>query len=380
MPAPLQLPPSPPAADGLAAQVPRTIWTYWNQPALDPFVQQCVDSWQRQCPDHEVIVVTPGNLGRYVASGDIPEAFAQLHPTKQSDWLRLYLVAHHGGYWFDATTLLTAPLDWMHAAPGTGASELAGFYLEGFTRDRRTIRVATSPGPYSELFQQGVQPILEKDGYKVEIKDFTELQQADTALQENSADLNVDQHTAYMKNFNKETGADLASLTQIPTVPSGLYSSKHKDLKEIADGQSVSVPEDASNTSRALRLLKQAGWITVKPGTDETSIRMQDIADNPHKLDIRTMDSAFIPRGLDDVDWAVIPGSMAYASGVDQKLQLLQEELLPDLILVAVTQQDQVDSDWAKAVTDAYRSDEFADYLKGRNEGNYWFVPDDLKK
>jgi len=137
MPAPLQLPPSPPAADGLAAEIPKTIWTYWNQSGLDPFVQQCVDSWRRQCPDHQVIVVTPENLGQYVACGDLPAAFAELHPTKQSDWLRLYLVAHHGGYWFDATTLLTAPLDWMSAAPGAGAAELAGFYLEGFTRDRR---------------------------------------------------------------------------------------------------------------------------------------------------------------------------------------------------------------------------------------------------
>ncbi|MCP4519347.1 MAG: capsular biosynthesis protein, partial [Delftia sp.] len=137
MPAPLQLPPSPPAADGLAAEIPKTIWTYWNQSGLDPFVQQCVDSWRRQCPDHQVIVVTPENLGQYVACGDLPAAFAELHPTKQSDWLRLYLVAHHGGYWFDATTLLTAPLDWMSASPGAGAAELAGFYLEGFTRDRR---------------------------------------------------------------------------------------------------------------------------------------------------------------------------------------------------------------------------------------------------
>ena len=56
-------------------------------------------------------------LGQYVACGDLPAAFAELHPTKQSDWLRLYLVAHHGGYWFDATTLLTAPLDWMSAPP-----------------------------------------------------------------------------------------------------------------------------------------------------------------------------------------------------------------------------------------------------------------------
>ena len=79
--------------------------------------------------------MTPESLGQYVACGDLPAAFAELHPTKQSDWLRLYLVAHHGGYWFDATTLLTAPLDWMGA--GAGATELTGFYLEGFTRDRR---------------------------------------------------------------------------------------------------------------------------------------------------------------------------------------------------------------------------------------------------
>jgi len=130
MPAPLQLPPSPPAADGLAAEIPKTIWTYWNQSGLDPFVQQCVDSWRRQCPDHQVIVVTPENLGQYVACGDLPAAFAELHPTKQSDWLRLYLVAHHGGYWFDATTLLTAPLDWMGGPPRADGAARAGAVVD----------------------------------------------------------------------------------------------------------------------------------------------------------------------------------------------------------------------------------------------------------
>lgn len=134
MPAPVQLPLSPAASDGQAAAIPRTIWTYWNQSALDPFVQQCVDSWQRQCPDHRIVVVGPHNLDQHVPPGDLPAQFGQLHPTKQSDWLRLYLVARHGGYWFDATTLLTRPLDWMQ---GTQSSELAGFYLQGFTTDER---------------------------------------------------------------------------------------------------------------------------------------------------------------------------------------------------------------------------------------------------
>ena len=134
MPAPIRLARPTLAADGPLAQIPKKIWTYWNQAQLDPFVQQCVQSWHHQCPGHEIIVVGPHNVRQHVAPEDLPGQFDQLHPTKQSDWLRLYLVARHGGYWFDATTLLTAPLDWMTPA---GSCELAGFYLQGFTSDER---------------------------------------------------------------------------------------------------------------------------------------------------------------------------------------------------------------------------------------------------
>ena len=237
---------------------------------------------------------------------------------------------------------------------------------DGSDSDDQTIRGAASPGPYTDLFRDGVAPILEDEGYTVEFKDYTELQQANIALQEGSADLNVDQHTAYMEAFNRDSNADLASLTQIPTVPAGLFSSKHTSLDDVKDGQTVSIPDDSSNTSRAYRIL----------GTDDTQITGQDIAENPHNLKIDTVDSSIIPRALDDVDWAVIPGSRSYAAGTDPKLQVLQEELLPDLVLVAVTQSDQKDSDWAKAVVDAYHSEEFADFLAEENKDGYWFVPE----
>ncbi|WP_078057138.1 MetQ/NlpA family ABC transporter substrate-binding protein [Corynebacterium provencense] len=242
--------------------------------------------------------------------------------------------------------------------------------------DGHTVRVAASPGPYTELFRDGVAPILEDEGYTVEFQDFSELQQADIALQEGSADLNVDQHTAYMEAFNSDSGADLAALTKIPTVPAGLFSSRHTSVDQVADGQTVSIPDDTSNTSRAYRILVQAGWLTLKPGTDDTKITASDIAENPHNLKISTVDSSIIPRSLDDVDWAVIPGARSYAAGTDPKLQVLQEQLLPALILVAVTTSDKVDSDWAKAVVAAYNSDRFAEYMAGHNADNYWFVPE----
>lgn len=41
--------------------------------------------------------------------------------------------------------------------------------------DTDTIQVGTSPGPYSELFKDGIEPILEDEGFKVDYTDFSEL-------------------------------------------------------------------------------------------------------------------------------------------------------------------------------------------------------------
>ena len=245
--------------------------------------------------------------------------------------------------------------------------------------DSQTIRVATSPGPYSELFEDAVGPILEKDGYTVEYTSFTDLTQADIALNEGSADLNVDQHTAWMNVFNEEKGGNLASITEVPTVPAGLYSDKYTDIEEVADGQTVGIPMDGSNKSRALHLLVDAGWITLRDDADETLIAESDIAENPHNLDIKPMDSANLSRSLPDLDWAVIPGSMSYSAGLDPQLQVFQENLRPELILVAVTTQDKADEPWTEAVAEAYRSDEFKEYFDANNENNYWFLPESLQ-
>lgn len=249
----------------------------------------------------------------------------------------------------------------------------------GDSADDQTIRVGTSPGPYSVLFKEGIDPILTSEGWTIEYTDFSDLQQADTALQEGSVDLNVDQHTAYMDVFNREKKADLASITEVPTVPAGLYSERHDSLDQVGDGQTVGIPQDASNASRAYNILADAGWITLNPDADPALLGENDIASNPHNLDIQVMDSATIPRALTDLDWGVIPGSMSYASKVDPNLQLFQETLRPELILVAATRADQVDSEWAQAVAGAYRSPEFLSFVEAENVNSYWFIPESLK-
>ena len=80
-----------------------------------------------------------------------------------------------------------------------------------------------------------------------------------------------------MNVFNEEKGANLTSITEVPTVPAGLYSEKHKSLDEVADGQTVGIPLDGSNKSRALHVLVDAGWITLRDDADETLLAESDI-------------------------------------------------------------------------------------------------------
>ena len=245
--------------------------------------------------------------------------------------------------------------------------------------DDKTIRVGVSPGPYSVLFQDGIDPILSQDGWTIEYTNFSDLQQATTAVQEGAVDLNVDQHSAYMEVFNREKGADLDHFTEIPTVPAGLYSGRHDSLDAVAEGQSVGIPQDASNAARAYNILADAGWITLKDGADPALLTENDIEDNRYNLDIQVMDSATIPRALPDLDWGVIPGSMSYASKVDPNLQLFQEKLRPELILVAVTRADEIGEEWTDAVAAAYRDESFHEFLDAENVNDYWFVPDSIK-
>ena len=68
-----------------------------------------------------------------------------------------------------------------------------------FDKDHSTLVFSKSQGPYSELFINGVQPILEKEGYTIKGVDVSDLLQADIALNEGEVDFNVEQHTAYMQ-------------------------------------------------------------------------------------------------------------------------------------------------------------------------------------
>lgn len=240
--------------------------------------------------------------------------------------------------------------------------------------DKKVIKYGKASGPYTVLFEKAIIPILEKKGYKFEVVEFSDLLQNDTALNEGDIDVNVEQHTAYMNNFNDSQKGNLVALSPIPTVPAGIFSSKHKSLNELKDGAKIAIPSDASNAARGYNLLKKAGWIKLNENINVAKATQKDIKENTHKLEIVEMDSANIPRSLDDFDYAVIPGSIVYSAGINPSTVLLQEDILNHLLLQVVVKKGNENSDWAKAIVEAYHSDEFKKYMEQNNKG-LWFIP-----
>lgn len=246
------------------------------------------------------------------------------------------------------------------------------------TSEKKEIVYGKSQGPYTELFEDAIVPILEKEGYTLKAVDLSDLQTADVALNDGDVDVNVEQHTAYMDSFNQSYNADLVAISPIPTVPAGVYSEKYDSVDEIPDGAKVAVPNDASNTARCYLMLQKIGWIKLDENADPSTVTQDDIVENPHNIEFTEMNSMTIPAAESDFDYIAITGSVVYNAGIDASTALANEDISDYLVLQVVVKEENKDADWAKAIVDAYHSDEFKQYMKENNDG-LWWIPEELQ-
>lgn len=229
--------------------------------------------------------------------------------------------------------------------------------------DKKEIVVGLPPSMHNIMMERLVKPELEKLGYTVKLVNFSSLRDSDTALVEGAIDLNAAQHQAYLDVYNKETGNDLVSLVHIPSISAAIFSEKHKSIDAVAEGQVVAIPNDPSNTSRALILLEKLNWITFKPGIDLGKASILDIADNKYNLQFKPVLSELMPRMLSDVDFAIMPGGVAWMSKVPSEYSLVKEQLSPELELMVVVKKQDVNTQWAQDVKKLYQSEQLKTFL-----------------
>jgi hypothetical protein len=112
---------------------PRVLWTYWKEGQLPPIVQACILTWQRFHPDLRIQVVTPATVTTFLPDLHLGGLQWLDSPARESDVVRLHLLAAYGGVWLDASCLLAAPLDFCAGVFAARGPEFTGFYMDMFT-------------------------------------------------------------------------------------------------------------------------------------------------------------------------------------------------------------------------------------------------------
>lgn len=96
------------------------------------------------------------------------------------------------------------------------------------------------------------------------------------------------------------------------------------DSKSDAEGDSaentasvtIAIPNDTTNEARALLLLQELGYITLKADAGITATP-RDIEDNPKNIEFAEIEAAQLPSALQDYDYAVINSNYAIDAGLN---------------------------------------------------------------
>lgn len=264
------------------------------------------------------------------------------------------------------TTLLSAAL--LAGCGSTTATESEADVTEA----GGTITVAATPAPHAEILEVAKE-VLAEQGIDLEITEFNDYVLPNTATESGEVDANYFQHTPYLDDFNAENGTHLVPVAAIHYEPFGIYAGKTASIDELADGATISVPNDTTNEARALLLLEAQGLITLKEGAGLTATKL-DIVENPKNLDIQEIEAAQLPRTLTDVDLAVINGNYAIEAGLKVSDALAVEaqdsEAAKTYANVLVVKEGNEENPNVQALVAALESDQVKEFIEENYEGS----------
>jgi D-methionine transport system substrate-binding protein len=164
-----------------------------------------------------------------------------------------------------------------------------------------------------------------EEGITVELVDFGSYEQPNPALTEGEIDLNQFQHIVYLAEYNNAPGSDLTPIGSTAIYPLGLYSKKYDDVDSIPEGETVAVPDDASNQARALNVLQQAGLVELKSGGTPYS-DLADVDAEKSKVKVTALEASIIPTSLPDVAAAIINNDFVQDAGLTFEDAIAQDD------------------------------------------------------
>lgn len=238
--------------------------------------------------------------------------------------------------------------------------------------DDKKITVAASATPHAEILEEA-KTLLKDKGYELEVKIFDDYVQPNNVVESGEFDANYFQHVPYLEQFNEETGTHLVVAGKIHYEPFGIYPGTKKDLKDIAKGDKIAVPNDTTNEARALLLLQDNGIIKLKDGAG-IKATVNDIEENPNNIEIVELEAAQVPRVVNEVAYVVLNGNYALEANYTVKKDALayeksDSEAAKTYVNVIAVKEGNENSEKIKALVDVLKSDSIKKFINEKYDG-----------
>ncbi len=145
-----------------------------------------------------------------------------------------------------------------------------------------------------------------------------------------------------------------------------------------SDAITIAVPNDTTNEARALLLLEELGYITLKEDAGITATIL-DIAENPYGIEFKEVEAAQLPNVLRDVDYAVINCNYAIDAGLNPTKDAFGiEGASSAYVNILCVKEGNENEPVVKALAAALSSKQVADFITSEYDGAVVAVAENL--
>lgn len=237
----------------------------------------------------------------------------------------------------------------------------------------KPLKVGVRGGVDEEIWEV-VTKVAKSRGLNVEPVVVSGTASPNEALNNGDLDANSFQHIPFLRDQVKQRGYKIVPVADTLISPIAFYSKKYKSLESLPEGAKIGLPNDPSNQTRALVILRDHGLIKLRDGFDPYTgtATLADVTANPRKLQFIESASVVLARSLPDVDASAIVNSFAYQAGLiatRDGIAVEKRENNPYVNIIAVREKNK-NAPWVAPLVKAYQSDEVRKFIETKYQGS----------
>ena len=259
--------------------------------------------------------------------------------------------------------------------PKTEAKETAAKESEPATTEAKKEPVTLKIGcvAATEPCDQIMKEAMEGTGYEVEVVVFDGNNLPAEALNAGDIDGLFCNSLKWMNTFNEENNADLAMAFPYYFSYAGLYSAKWDSPEAFPDGAKVIVSNGLSNIDGGLRILQNAGLITLAETPSENNFySIIDIVENPKNIQITPAELTTAMSSINDVDGVVASAVIVKESGVMSPSEHMglstRDQMTPQGLIVSGKDEN---AEWVSVAKEQMEQQKWYDAFNERFDGTF---------